>query len=208
MADDVAAHDKIKKKETDDLNALLQSEADNRAIAGFNKTKDAAIAAADAQYIKIVIDSATAEATKTQNILDEMAKQLTAVGETYSREKDLGTEAAQGIQDFIDGINKDVEITVHTHYVSDGGGDVGHNAGGTSNWRGGLTWVGEQGPELVNLPRGAQVSPNGSPAPNGGGNVTVDLRGATIYGVDDLDARVRLAVNTGIRSGGILLESR
>jgi len=157
MADDVAAHDKIKKKETDDLNALLQSEADNRAIAGFNKTKDAAIAAADAQYIKIVIDSATAEATKTQNILDEMAKQLTAVGETYSREKDLGTEAAQGIQDFIDGINKDVEITVHTHYVSDGGGDVGHNAGGTSNWRGGLTWVGEQGPELVNLPRGAQV---------------------------------------------------
>ena len=34
------------------------------------------------------------------------------------------------------------------------------NADGTDNWRGGLTWVGERGKELVNLPRGAQVIPN------------------------------------------------
>ena len=33
----------------------------------------------------------------------------------------------------------------------------GFNAGGTENWRGGLTWVGEAGPELVNLPRGTQI---------------------------------------------------
>lgn len=38
---------------------------------------------------------------------------------------------------------------------------VGHNANGTDNWRGGLSWVGERGPELLNLPRGAQVIPNG-----------------------------------------------
>ncbi|WP_288413855.1 phage tail length tape measure family protein [uncultured Novosphingobium sp.] len=37
---------------------------------------------------------------------------------------------------------------------------VGHNANGTRNWRGGLSWVGERGPELVNLPRGSQVVPN------------------------------------------------
>lgn len=37
----------------------------------------------------------------------------------------------------------------------------GHNAAGTNNWRGGMTWVGEQGPELVNLPGGSQVIPNG-----------------------------------------------
>ncbi|MCI5078247.1 hypothetical protein [Oricola sp.] len=47
-----------------------------------------------------------------------------------------------------------------------GGGDpwaglrIGANANGTKNWRGGLSWVGERGPELVNLPRGAQVYPN------------------------------------------------
>ena len=33
----------------------------------------------------------------------------------------------------------------------------GFNAGGTDNWRGGLTWVGEAGPELVSLPRGSQI---------------------------------------------------
>lgn len=34
------------------------------------------------------------------------------------------------------------------------------NAGGTSYWRGGWTWVGEKGPELINLPQGAQVYSN------------------------------------------------
>jgi len=33
----------------------------------------------------------------------------------------------------------------------------GANARGTSYWRGGLSWVGENGPELVDLPRGARV---------------------------------------------------
>ena len=33
----------------------------------------------------------------------------------------------------------------------------GKNADGTEYWRGGPTWVGERGPELLNLPRGAQV---------------------------------------------------
>ena len=33
----------------------------------------------------------------------------------------------------------------------------GYNAGGTTNWRGGMTWVGENGPERVYLPSGSQV---------------------------------------------------
>lgn len=37
---------------------------------------------------------------------------------------------------------------------------VGNNAEGTSYWRGGLSWVGERGPELVDLPRGSKVIPN------------------------------------------------
>ena len=40
------------------------------------------------------------------------------------------------------------------------GGDVGRNARGTSNWKGGPTWVGEEGPEIVNLPRGSEVLSN------------------------------------------------
>lgn len=48
----------------------------------------------------------------------------------------------------------------------------GNNAGGTDNWRGGLTWVGEAGPELVRLPQGSQIMSNqesqslGSPVVN------------------------------------------
>ncbi len=34
----------------------------------------------------------------------------------------------------------------------------GKNATGTENWSGGMTWLAENGPELVNLPRGSRVT--------------------------------------------------
>ena len=42
-----------------------------------------------------------------------------------------------------------------------GGGvhEIGHNASGTQDWRGGLTWVGENGPELAELPSGTRITP-------------------------------------------------
>ena len=36
----------------------------------------------------------------------------------------------------------------------------GNNAAGTDFWKGGWTWVGEEGPELLNLPRGARILSN------------------------------------------------
>lgn len=53
----------------------------------------------------------------------------------------------------------------------------GSNAGGTDYWRGGMTWVGEDGPELVNLPTGAAIYNNPrSMAMTGGDiyNITID----------------------------------
>ena len=41
-----------------------------------------------------------------------------------------------------------------------GEGDTAHNALGTNFWRGGLTWVHEQGPEIIDLPTGARVIPH------------------------------------------------
>jgi phage-related protein len=38
--------------------------------------------------------------------------------------------------------------------------DVGSNAEGSNNWKGGLTWVGEKGAELVELPKGSRILPN------------------------------------------------
>ncbi|HVV94830.1 MAG TPA: hypothetical protein VHD15_15570 [Hyphomicrobiales bacterium] len=56
---------------------------------------------------------------------------------------------------------------------------IGGNAGGTDYWRGGQTWVGENGPELLNLPRGSQIVPNHALAGSAGG-VTV----APVYNID------------------------
>ena len=85
---------------------------------------------------------------------------------------------------------------------------LGNNAQGTDSWRGGLTWVGEQGPEIVNLPRGSQVFSNSESmrmASVGAtpGGVTININGANImddYGVDRLMDRVmdRLALK-GVR---------
>lgn len=46
--------------------------------------------------------------------------------------------------------------------LTGGGKDkkVGANASGTNNWRGGLTWVGERGPELIDVPKSARILPN------------------------------------------------
>jgi len=41
---------------------------------------------------------------------------------------------------------------------------IPHLARGTDSWPGGWSWVGEEGPELVNVPRGAQVVPAGRSA--------------------------------------------
>ena len=38
--------------------------------------------------------------------------------------------------------------------------DAGSNAQGTNFWRGGLTWVGEKGPELIALPQGTKIFSN------------------------------------------------
>lgn len=47
--------------------------------------------------------------------------------------------------------------------ITGSGGDsgtVGENAEGDNNWKGGLTWVGEKGAELVDLPRGSRILPH------------------------------------------------
>lgn len=62
----------------------------------------------------------------------------------------------------IDKINAalNFEISIPGPNIHVNAGRIGHLAKGTDNWRGGPTWVGEDGPEIVNLPRGAQVIAN------------------------------------------------
>ncbi len=70
----------------------------------------------------------------------------------------------------------------------------GKNANGTDSWPGGLSWVGERGPELVNLPRGAQVFPNNRSMAMAASspviNITLNAQGAGPREVDMLKAEV------------------
>ena len=60
-----------------------------------------------------------------------------------------------------------------------GAGGIGHAAVGTDFSLGGPTWVGEKGPEVVNLPRGANVVPNHKLG--GGSNVvSINSRGGDV----------------------------
>lgn len=75
------------------------------------------------------------------------------------------------------------------------GGPIGHAA--TGGGRSGLTLVGEQGPELVNLPVGSRVNPSGASSRwSGGGSseikVTLDLQGADRGLMDYLRGRIRV----------------
>jgi hypothetical protein len=70
------------------------------------------------------------------------------------------------------------------------------NALGTDHWRGGMSWVGERGPELVNLPRGAQVVPNHRIGGGGGGASftyapMIDAKGASLAAVQELRGQMR-----------------
>lgn len=67
-------------------------------------------------------------------------------------------------------------------------GSIGRNAAGTNYWRGGLTWVGEQGPELVSLPRGTAIYNNAQSMAmtNGQTNITLTMDEHWFRRVSDL----------------------
>lgn len=57
-------------------------------------------------------------------------------------------------------------------------GNYIYNAAGTDYWRGGMTWVGENGPELVSLPRGSSImSASESAGAMGGQYITINVNG-------------------------------
>lgn len=66
----------------------------------------------------------------------------------------------------------------------------GHNAGGTDNWRGGLTWVGEGGPELALLPRGTKIYNAQESA--GAGDVYIDTVVIDAKDINELNDIVRI----------------
>ena len=118
--------------------------------------------------VKLAIDIIVEVIKVVKGIYDFIKPGLDDVADLFSTIFGGIAKAIQRARDVLAWFNddeiEDKESTVNTKYTSSGSssqyGGVGHNANGTDNWRGGLSWVGEEGPELVNLPKGSQVIPN------------------------------------------------
>lgn len=115
----------------------------------------------------------------------QQAKSVIAEVEAFldglkTKQKEVGDAAEEATQAQIDGYTKvkrtlQEGIDVPVRYKSEGAelpdGEVPGFASGVTNFRGGLAVVGENGPELVRLPRGSDVIPNGGSLATPGGTV-------------------------------------
>jgi len=76
-----------------------------------------------------------------------------------------------------------------------------HNAQGTSDWGGGVTWVGENGPELVNLPAHSQVIPNDKIGPGGGaGTVNLNVNIGMYAGTEMEKRKIAVALSQALQA--------
>lgn len=84
----------------------------------------------------------------------------------------------------------------YSEYMTYKKNQYGWNAGGAQNWRGGGTWVGENGPELVFLPSGSRIMSNQESRSSGGDvfNITIDAKS-----VQEFNDIVRIAKTARVR---------
>lgn len=73
---------------------------------------------------------------------------------------------------------------------------VSYNATGNDNWRGGLTWVGEDGPELVRIPQGSQIMNAQDSRGVGGDTFYITIDAASVKEFNDI---VELAQSARVR---------
>ena len=72
------------------------------------------------------------------------------------------------------------------------GRNIGRNADGTDYWPGGLTWVGERGPELVSLPQGSRVYSAEDSRNMGGDTFNFNINAS---GINDIQSLIEMAKN-------------
>lgn len=132
------------------------------------------------------IAQATSEHTKAAERLRQLNAVSSQIGSALSNSFADAILEGKSLNDVLENLGKSLaRMAINSAFMSifspgAGGGvspilsflGIGKNADGTNNWRGGPTWVGERGPEIVNLPRGSQVIPN-DVAMRRGGPVTI-----------------------------------
>src|SRR5699024_8408219 len=96
----------------------------------------------------------------SESVKEKFSSIATKVSDSFSKIK---SSIQSGIDKITDWNNKKVKnkVATFTQKIKTVGSKlIGKNARGTRYWRGGLTWVGEEGPEIIDLPRGSKVYSN------------------------------------------------
>jgi TP901 family phage tail tape measure protein len=180
------------------LNAQIEAtnEALNRIIAKYgegsvqaleyqNKLLDLKIAQAE---LKDEIDKTTGaiagqvdELTKWVNSVANLGKDAGRVAEGLrSGDKDKVHESA-------------LVLKLTREWEETGNIKIGKNAKGTDNWPGGLTWIGEEGKELVDLPKGTKVYNH---------NKSMEI----VESNEEKDTLLQRIKNTALKYGNLLSE--
>lgn len=126
-------------------------------INGFTPTQEQIQTASDAigtdftETLAAAIESSTAP----KQAMDGIANNVDTVS-FYNAGIDAGNAFTDAFNAALNGVSIAVSDLLNTVAQI----DIGHNATGSGGWRGGLTWVNEQGGELINLPNGSQIIPH------------------------------------------------
>lgn len=131
------------------------------------------------------------DAFRTQLDADDAIASLGRVGEKILELVFRGYLAAAQEHNWAEGVNAKGDTTNQSTTTTT---TPGSNARGTRSWRGGMTWVGETGPELVSLPSRSRIfNPAESMALAGAGGdvyVTVNASVASQIDIESLAYRI------------------
>lgn len=103
------------------------------------------------------------------------------------------TGIGKGISLLAEGAGKVKDFLFGSGESSTASGNIGHNATGTSYWRGGYSVVGENGPEIVDLPKGSKVYSNSSSrnllaGAGGYGGISIHIDKMEVRSESDIDS--------------------
>lgn len=109
-----------------------------------------------ASGIKNMISMVSGGMSKTTLIIMGVVTALIALAAIIAviigKKNDL-KETMESVGNTVNGLQGTVSDAQNASYYAQ------RHASGTTNYRGGRTWVGEEGPELVTLPKGSQITP-------------------------------------------------
>ena len=134
------------------------------ALDTYIEDETARLTAAKDKKIAIMQEETDTYLSELQKRIDEENKLKEAILARLEAEKQAEIERQTGPVTMLNADKFEAERKIdgkgYTFWDSVWATLIGANASGTNNWRGGLTWINEEGGELVNLPRGTQIIPH------------------------------------------------